>query len=585
VERYHCEECGRELFDFGDGAPPTRCEDCIPETGPGSRLAEQLALNLRQLRRAAGITGDELGRQAGINHRQSVFVYEGDEPPEPGLMLALRFAHSLEASIDQLTDRIYWNPGETAGRPGDRRPPSERLSGFFLVLPASESVLDPAPPREPVANRSEAATIFGQNVRSARERRHLTQEALARAAGLSKAGLSLIERGICETTNETLFSLARSLEVTPEFLLGAIVWKPRQPPCVAPGRGGAQRRSAHSFDGAIKSLWGEGRTAGQIAEVLGTSPGDISAVVHRLRECGENLPYRNPPRKAVHARARRRRQQCVRLAQPKEDGSVEEEKAVETAGREEASKNEIAARLGANVKHCRENAGLSLRELGEATELDRSYLNHIERARNPSPRLSLVVRLAASLNVPCRRIAAGVIWEPGAGAFRVEETVGEPGAVLEQLGANALGARRRAGISQQALAVRASMDRSDVVDFERGNRNFRLFTAIRLAAALDIDFAALFASLVDWYVRPLPAPEYAPGDQPPTKAERDALLVRLWRKGRPEREIAEALDLKIGAVGPYVREVRDAGEHLPYRRPPRRPTEIAARHRRRRRPC
>ncbi|MGH3427108.1 MAG: hypothetical protein ACRD3Q_02185, partial [Terriglobales bacterium] len=63
-------------------------------------------------------------------------------------------------------------------------------------------------------------------------------------------------------------------------------------------------------------------------------------------------------------------------------------------------------------------------------------------------------------------------------------------------------------------------------------------------------------------------------------AERDALLTRLWREGRPEREIADALGLKIGAVGSYVRELRDAGKRLPYRRPPRRMSERAARSRR-----
>jgi transcriptional regulator with XRE-family HTH domain len=73
------------------------------------------------------------------------------------------------------------------------------------------------------------AEIFGQNVRVARERRHMKQGSLARFAGLSRAGLSPIERGVCETTIETLLSLGRSLEVTPGFLLGGIAWEPRQP--------------------------------------------------------------------------------------------------------------------------------------------------------------------------------------------------------------------------------------------------------------------------------------------------------------------------------------------------------------------
>lgn len=55
VEQYLCERCGRELFHLGDDPPPTRCEDCIPETGQGSRLVEQVTINLRKLRRKAGI--------------------------------------------------------------------------------------------------------------------------------------------------------------------------------------------------------------------------------------------------------------------------------------------------------------------------------------------------------------------------------------------------------------------------------------------------------------------------------------------------------------------------------------------------
>jgi hypothetical protein len=124
------------------------------------------------------------------------------------------------------------------------------------------------------------------------------------------------------------------------------------------------------------------------------------------------------------------------------------------------------------------------------------------------------------------------------------------------------------------------MCRGDVVDFECGNRNFRIVAAVRLAGALGIDFAELFAGIADWYVRPLPPPEYAPGDRRPAKAEQDVVLMRLWREGRSEAEIAEALDLKVGSVGPWVRELRDAGHHLQYRRPARSPAEITARRRR-----
>lgn len=152
MEQYRCQGCGRELFDFGDGPPPTRCEDCVPETGQGSRLVDQLTTNLRELRRKAGIEREELARRAGMS-ADEIALAEREAAREPGVTRALRLAHSIGVSIDDLADRIYWNPGEIARSPADRRPSSERLSGFFLVLPANVPIFDPAPPRDPVTKQ------------------------------------------------------------------------------------------------------------------------------------------------------------------------------------------------------------------------------------------------------------------------------------------------------------------------------------------------------------------------------------------------------------------------------------------------
>ena len=228
-EPIHCVECGRELVDLEPGgSPPTRCEDCLPDTGPGSAFADRLSINLHELRARAGLSPTELGNRAAM-HVSAVSGIEGDSAHELRLTTALRLMHPLGASIDQLTERIYWNPGQVVRN--SQHPPKERLSGFFLVLSSNVPVFEPVPPREPVTTREEAAAIFGVNVRNARERRHLTQQALGRAAGLSKAGLSLIERGVRETSLQTLFALARSLEVAPEPLLEGIAWKPERPPC------------------------------------------------------------------------------------------------------------------------------------------------------------------------------------------------------------------------------------------------------------------------------------------------------------------------------------------------------------------
>jgi transcriptional regulator with XRE-family HTH domain len=569
-----CAECGHEILYFGEGDPPERCEDCLPQSGAGSRLLDRFSINLREVRARARIEREELARRTGLSVGELAQLERGTGA-EPRVTRALRLADSLGASIDSLTERIYWNPGEMAPTPGERRPPSQRLRGFFSVLPANVPVFESAPPREPVAGREEAAAIFGQNLREARERRHLTQLALARAAGLSKAGLSLIERGVHETTTETTLALARALEVRPELLLGGIAWEP--PGALCPAAGRARQHPARSLDLPIKRLWREGKTAAEIASVLDTSAGTVSATVHRLRERGEHLRYRRPPTRPIHERARQRRGPSSAVSRREEERPAEE---VDEAAGAALSDEGVAAQIGANVARCRRERELTLRELGEATGQDRSYLQHIEKGLH-IPKLALLVKLAASLNVRCGLVTGGVAWDPDSGAFRLKHEGREAASAPKLLGEAVRRARQRLDLSQQALADRASISRGDVVDFERGKRAFRIFTLIRLAAALGVDYGDLLSPVVDWYVRPLPAPEYAPGDPPPTKAERDALLMRLWRDCRPEREIAEALDLAATAVGPYVRELRDGGEDLPYRRLPRSAAERAARRRRR----
>lgn len=576
LDERRCRECGREIDHIGEGSPPSRCEDCVPETGAGSPLVGRVAGNLRRLRDAAGLSGSELGELAGMS-RQEALQHEGNGAREPTAARALRLAHSLGVSIDTVAEGVYWNPGEIAKRSRDRRPQSERLAGFFLVLPAGRSVFESGPSRGPVGDRYEAAAIFGANLRAARERRHLTQTALAHSVGLGKDGLSLIERGIRETTITKLMALARSLEVTPEFLLAGIGWTPPPSACTPPKRGGAQRHAPGSLDAPIKDLWHQDRTASEIAADLDTTPEGVSAIVHRLREHGDDLPHRAPARREVHEGARQRRRQRQQKPALEEDAAAVAPAAA-TIDAGPVSKDEIAALIGANVARLREQAGLSQTQLSEAIEVKHSYVSHTERGTY-SPRLGLIVKLAASFNVRCERVTEGIIWQPSAGEFRLAAEEDEEDTVRRRLGLNALRARRQLGISQEVLSARAAMGRCDVVDFEHGKRNFRIFTAIRIVAALGIDVAELFAGTVDWFVRPLPPPEYEPGERP-TKPARDARLARMWRANRSQQEIAEALDLQVSSIGPYVRELRDAGVDLPYRRPPRSAAEVAARRRR-----
>ena len=66
------------------------------------------------------------------------------------------------------------------------------------------------------------AIAFGQQVRSYQERRGLSQEALAFAAGLHRTHISLIERAHRSVRLETVETLARALRVQPGELMPEI---------------------------------------------------------------------------------------------------------------------------------------------------------------------------------------------------------------------------------------------------------------------------------------------------------------------------------------------------------------------------
>ena len=63
---------------------------------------------------------------------------------------------------------------------------------------------------------------FGRSLRSLRKRSHLSQEALAEAAGLSRNYISDIERGVRNPGLLALVSLAKALRVPLRELLGEV---------------------------------------------------------------------------------------------------------------------------------------------------------------------------------------------------------------------------------------------------------------------------------------------------------------------------------------------------------------------------
>jgi transcriptional regulator with XRE-family HTH domain len=63
--------------------------------------------------------------------------------------------------------------------------------------------------------------------------------------------------------------------------------------------------------------------------------------------------------------------------------------------------------------------------------------------------------------------------------------------VAERLGENLLRARRRVGLSQEQVAIRASLHRTEIGLLERGGRVARVDTLIQLAGAMSIPPAEL----------------------------------------------------------------------------------------------
>jgi transcriptional regulator with XRE-family HTH domain len=59
---------------------------------------------------------------------------------------------------------------------------------------------------------------FGENLKKVREKKNLSQEALASDADLSSSQISRIERGIISTSLSQIVSIAKALDIKPREL-------------------------------------------------------------------------------------------------------------------------------------------------------------------------------------------------------------------------------------------------------------------------------------------------------------------------------------------------------------------------------
>jgi transcriptional regulator with XRE-family HTH domain len=146
--------------------------------------------------------------------------------------------------------------------------------------------------------------------------------------------------------------------------------------------------------------------------------------------------------------------------------------------------DEQLTRFGQNMREARKRAGLSQIDLSLRANLDRAAVSFLERAER-APDLSTIVRVAGAVGVKPAALLRGV--GPASSTVRGPRGSGAHDASpAARFGANLRWARERVGISQEALANNARVDRAAISVFERGKRNPNLRTLLRLARALEL---------------------------------------------------------------------------------------------------
>lgn len=91
--------------------------------------------------------------------------------------------------------------------------------------------------------------------------------------------------------------------------------------------------------------------------------------------------------------------------------------------------------------------------------------------------------------------------------------------VAEGFGGNLRRVRRREGLSQEQLAIRASVHRTEIGRLEHGERACRIDTLIRLAGAMAVPPGELLGG-IDWVPGPQTSGAFALGDSPRAAAPR-----------------------------------------------------------------
>jgi transcriptional regulator with XRE-family HTH domain len=148
--------------------------------------------------------------------------------------------------------------------------------------------------------------------------------------------------------------------------------------------------------------------------------------------------------------------------------------------------------FGQNLRIARRQAGLTQVELSSATPLDRAAISRLECGER-APDLPTLLRLCAALGTQPTALLGGIGPKTSpTGVQGPDDVKDEPAA---RFGANLKWARKRAGISQERLALDAKVDRAAISVYENGGREPNLRTVLKLALKLEIGPALLLAGI------------------------------------------------------------------------------------------
>jgi transcriptional regulator with XRE-family HTH domain len=166
--------------------------DAAVENDEQEEIAEQIrrfGANLRGARLRAGLTQAQLSAAAPLDRAAISRLECGERAPDLRTLL-------------RICDALAIQPTEPLGGIGPTASPR---------------------PRRPAASDSEAATLFGANLKRARKQAGISQERLALDAKVDRAAISVYENGGREPNLRTVLKLAMKLEIRPGLLLTGIV--------------------------------------------------------------------------------------------------------------------------------------------------------------------------------------------------------------------------------------------------------------------------------------------------------------------------------------------------------------------------